>query len=349
MALDLLESELSVLLQDELTDILGGTGGGSSSHDLNTIDGVLGWATDMGIPWSVNGENEHVDSFGNHLISPVDVVQNYNPNPPEPEPDPEQYNPFDPYNPYNPYDPYNSNYNGLGYDVPPEYSYYNILTSYINYFESLGYQFGQDSYGNYYTVSTPSNPYSNYNDPNDYQPYDTDKWERDENGNIIGSKTDYYYLNSDYASEGVLLNLEEVKVIANEIEFTLFQVKDLVDLSSNTVRNATEAESANCFGHAVADGKFWFEDNPATGLKGYEEFQRYVNAFYVPCPPSEASLVVLDHGGPYHAGRVSHDSNGNIIYESKGGVASTQTHYSETEFRGTNYTDGSAIYYKLKN
>ncbi|TYR31244.1 hypothetical protein FXV77_21360 [Sphingobacterium phlebotomi] len=206
------------------------------------------------------------------------------------------------------------------------------------------------------SISTP--PPANDDSSNDEDDTENnDPWERDENGNIIGAKTGYEFLNDDYlitledgTKSGVILNLAEVKLQANGVEITVYEVQSVIDAEPNTpVRAPIESEKSNCFGYAVGDGQYWFEDNPSTSNNEFSEFSKFVNAFYEPCSASEASLVVLDHGGPYHAGRVYHDSNGNITYASKDGVGGVQIGYSESAFRGTSHIDGTAIYYKLKD
>lgn len=301
-----LESELSIIPHYQMLSILGG-------GNVNTIEQAVQWAQSMGIPFTVDGQNQYKDSGGNILLSPVDVhawandFQNPNPNPYSTTTVPEI--------------------------MPTEME---IKRSYALYFESLGYEMIQNEDGTYYCASSP---YQESKDP----------WKRDSNGNITGTKTPNTFTSFDYESKGAILILDEVILEANGLTIKVHEVDLVIDPINHINRLPTESEKSNCFGWAVADGKYWFEDNPTTSDNELNEFSKFVSAFYIECSPSEASIVVLDHGGPYHAGRVSHDSNGNIQYEAKGGVGDVNTFQSESDFRGTEYLDGQSKYYKLKN
>ncbi|OOG20038.1 hypothetical protein BWD42_09200 [Sphingobacterium sp. CZ-UAM] len=307
-----LERELSIIPHYQMLSILGG-------GSVDTIDQVVQWASDMGIPFTVNGQSQYTDSNGNILLSPVDVYSWAN-------------------NQNTGHNPYSTT------TIPPAIPHEeDIKRSYIQYFESLGYEMIQNEDGSYYCASAP------------YQP-DHDPWQR-VNGEIVATRTQAPPF--VYNGYNIAMNMEEytLKTTNNE-NIKVYKVASVVDPITGQLRPPTEAESANCIGFALTGtSDYWIVDNPQTPQNQSDEgritttFLESTLGYERTTNKSEASFVaVFNNGEVIHAGIVDKLTG---TYSAKGGageVISGMT--SEAQFLqpdgpdGTSYAQGTVIYYK---
>lgn len=183
-------------------------------------------------------------------------------------------------------------------------------------------------------ITNPSNPSQS-----------TDPFVRDSDGKIISTPTGRTTNNSAY---GVTLILEEHQITAKDgTVVTAYKVDLVFDPTINELRPATQAEKSNCFGLALLDGDFWFgiDDQITTNINESTGLETILNTYYETCSAEDASLIVCNNDGfNYHAGII--DVDGTIT--AKGGTSEQNAYNTVEEFRGTKYTDGDVIYYKLK-
>ncbi|MFD2895627.1 hypothetical protein [Sphingobacterium arenae] len=243
---------------------------------------------------------------------------------------------------YNGYDDYWEDYYGGYYG-----NYGGYYTGAYGGYYNGGYGgYYNGGYGGYYGGGGGGGSYT----PPTNNTGDTDPWKRDANGNLIAIHTGISTSNSDY---GVTLIMDQVKVqLANGQEAIAYKVGMVYDPATQENRLPTDAEKANCFGQALLGGEYWFGvDDPNTpNVNEGVELEKVLGLYFEETTKDEASLVIVDHGSPYHAGIVNEDGS----YTAKGGTGEEQTYGNEGAFRngpdgeGT-YTDGEIKYYKLKN
>lgn len=287
-----LERELSIIPHHQMLNILGG-------GSVDTIDQVVQWASDMGIPFTVNGQSQYTDSNGNILLSPVDVYSWAN-------------------NQNTGHNPYSTT------TIPPAFPHEeDIKRSYVQYFESLGYEMIQNEDGSYYCASAPYQP--NY-----------DPWKRDANGNIQASRTTTEVSVYDVYGDNALL--EEYELTAHDgSKITAYKVIGIKDRITGAVRPANDNEKSNCIGYALAGGDYMFADNLATPQsEGNITRGDFASKFgYIECNKEDADVVMVYTGtgsSSYvtHAGIVNPDGT----YDAKGGGSQyyIRTGMTEDEF-----------------
>lgn len=307
-----LEKELSIIHHYQMLSIVGG-------GNVDTIEDVVRWAQSMGIPFTVDGQNQYKDSNGNILLSPVDVYawatdfQNPNPNPgPKPT-------------------------TTLQPIVPTDD---DIMRSYALYFGSMGFNVVQDDEGNYYCTNPAPN----------------DPWKR-VNGELVETRTqEPAFTYSDY---GINMTMEEYNIrTAKNENVSLYKVSSVIDPITGQPRAATVAESGNCLGYALT-GKtgYWILDNPNTPTYQSDEgkitdtFLTLKLGYQSTTNKSEATLVIVydSDNEAIHAGIVNSDGT----YSAKGGTGAVVTGMtSEAQFlqpygpNGASYASGRVVYYK---
>ena len=170
-----------------------------------------------------------------------------------------------------------------------------------------------------YCNITPYNPYTNTQDPG--------PWLRDENGNIIADVTNTAFVYDRY---GINIYMREVILHTSKGNVKLYEALNAYDSSGNSI-SLDDMYQSNCFGYAIAEGKYWFNDNPATSENEINNFDLILDWFYEECSSGEASIAVITNGGSaYHAGQYNSATG---QFSAKGGIGNIYTYNTVESFR----------------